>query len=108
MAKTVVETKIVQVIEKKSRTQIAKDKARLQAKKFKRELKKAMSTAILAAFGFLIALVWKDVITEWVNQIAEKSPFSGKLFSAILVTLICVLGVMIITKLTEDKSEVKK
>ncbi len=92
---------------KKSRAQRAKEKAKAQAKRFKKELKKAMSTAILAAFGFLIALVWKDVITDFVNKISEQSPISGKLFSALLVTLICVLGVMIITKLTEDK-EAKK
>jgi hypothetical protein len=96
-----------------------KIKERLKAKKiherakkgistFNRELKKAMNTAIMAAFGFLIALVWRDVITEFVNEISSQSPLQGKLFSAILTTLICVLGILILTKLLSEEKIEKK
>jgi hypothetical protein len=86
-----------------------KERAKKHAKEFNRELKKATNTAIMAAFGFLIALVWRDVITEFVNNISSQSPLSGKLFSAILVTLICVMGILILTKLLseEDKKDEK-
>lgn len=94
--------------EKKSLKQKAREKAARHAKGFKIELKKAMNTAVLAAFGFLIALVWKDVITELVNKISEQSPVSGKLFSAVLITIICVFGIMIFTRILRDKENEKK
>jgi len=83
-------------------------KAREHAKKFKRELKKEINTAILAAFGFLIALVWKDVITEFVDNLSEKSPFQGKLVSALIVTFICVIGIMIFAKILKNKEDEKR
>ena len=71
---------------------------RSKAKKFKNEFNKAINTAILAAFGFLVALVWKDVITEWVDKVAAYSPLQGKIISALMITLICVLGILAISK----------
>jgi len=74
-------------------------KTKKSAKKFKNEFNKSINTAILAAFGFLVALVWKDVITEAVNKLTAFSPVQGKLLSAIIITLVCVMGIMIIAKL---------
>ena len=82
----------------KQKAKLAKEKAKASALKFKREIKKAVSTAIVAAFGFLIALVWKEVITEYVNNLTAFSPFQGKLIEAIIVTIIAVLGILIATK----------
>ncbi len=79
---------------KKTRIQKAKEKA----KKFNREIKKALYTALLAAFGFLIALVWRDVIQSWVEKISSTSPVQGMLVSALLVTIICVVGILLVTK----------
>jgi len=94
---------------KKTRAQIAKEKAKKHANEFKLEFNKTIKTAFIAAFGFLIALVWRDLITEYVNKISESSPVSGKLISALLITIICVLGILILTKLlSEKKVEEKK
>lgn len=79
---------------RKTRVQRAKE----HAKKFNRELKKALNTAFLAAFGFLIALVWRDLIQSWVDKISETSPVQGQLVSALIVTVICVLGILIVTR----------
>lgn len=68
-----------------------------QVKRFNRELKKALSTAFLAAFGFLIALVWRDMIQAWVEKVSAVSPLEGQLVSAIVVTLVCVVGIFIVT-----------
>jgi hypothetical protein len=62
----------------------------------------------MAAFGFLIALEWRDVITEFVNNISSQSPLQGKLFSAILITLICVIGILILTKILSEEETDKK
>ena len=74
-------------------------KTKHRAKRFRQEFNKALNTALLAAFGFLIALIWRDVIQEWVNKIAESSPVQGKLISALIVTFICVVGIIVVTKL---------
>lgn len=88
---------------KKQRELTKKDKIKLRtkesAKKFKRELKKSINTAIVAAFSFLIALAWRDVITGYVSKISELSPVKGQLISAIIITIICVMGILIITKI---------
>lgn len=78
-------------------------KARESAKRFTKELKKAVNTAMMAAFGFLTALVWKDVITSYVESISKASPIQGQLFTALLVTIICVIGILITTRLTRIK-----
>lgn len=74
-------------------------KIKEKAKKFNRELKKALYTAFLAAFGFLIALVWRDMIQSWVNKISATSPIQGQIISAVIVTFVCVIGILIVTKL---------
>lgn len=83
---------------KKEKIKESARKLKLETKKFNCELKKAMNTAIVAAFGFLMALVWKDVITEYVNDITALSPVQGKLISAIIITLICVIGILVVAR----------
>jgi ATP/ADP translocase len=95
-------------VKKEVKKELLKEKARASVKKFNTEFKKEMNTAVLAAFGFLIALVWKDVITNFINNLSEKSPFHGALVSALLVTIVCVLGIMIFSKILKDRDEEKK
>ena len=85
-------------------------KTKERAKKFNKEFIKAFSTAILAAFGFLIAFVWRDAIKTWVDKLFVNSPVQGQLISALIATIICVLGIILITKLfvKEEKEEEKK
>jgi hypothetical protein len=74
-----------------------------KAKRFNNKLKESLNTALIAAFGFLIALVWRDLITEYVNQLTQYSPLQGKLFSAITITFIGVIGILIVTSLLSKK-----
>ncbi len=74
-----------------------------KAQRFNKELKKALYAALIAAFGFLIALVWRDLIQSWVNKIASASPIKGQLISALIVTIICVLGILIVTRCLKEK-----
>jgi len=82
---------------------LAKNKAKNSALKFKKEINKALLTALVAAFGFLVALSWRDVITEYVTQITSFSPIQGKLIEAIFVTVIAVLGILIVTHFLSEK-----
>jgi hypothetical protein len=80
-------------------------KTRLILKELKQETKKQTATALLAAFGFLIALVWRDVIQEASKAIISYySPgFSlsiSLLYTALLTTFVAVIGIIIIHKWT--------
>ncbi len=67
--------------------------------KFKTDFKKSVMTALVAAFGFLISLAWRDVIVEAVDKITALTPLHGKIISAIIITIISVIGILIITKI---------
>jgi len=57
----------------KQRTQIVRESTKTYARKIKSDTKKAISTALIAAFGFVIALAWKDVIIEYVDTLTASS-----------------------------------
>lgn len=95
-----------EILEKeKLKAELLHEKAKKGVKTFKKEFKKEINTAVLAAFGFLIALVWKDVITAFVENLSEKAHFGGAIISAFVVTIICVLGIMLFSKILKDKEE---
>ena len=74
-----------------------------------KEFRKNVNTAVTAAFAFVIALAWKDVITESVNYLIEFShlpqgqAFGFRIVSAIAVTFICVVGIMLIVRFVGKK-----
>ncbi len=79
-----------------------------KVKKFKKEFKKEIVTAILAALGFLIALSWRDFISEAVNKAVKLTGVSDhlylfKLVTAVIVTIIAVIGIMIISKFKSEQ-----
>ena len=63
------------------------------------EARKIISTGLVTAFSLLIALTWKDVIYEYVQQLTALSPIQGLLIGAIAVTIVSVIGILIITSL---------
>lgn len=67
------------------------------------QVKHHTTTAIIAAFSFLIALAWKDFLVKIVTALTapitlEKYPYIADMYSAIIITIIAVLGIVIITK----------
>jgi len=93
----------------------ARERARAKTYKFRKEFKKQATTAILAALGFLIALSWRDFIVDTVNTLVTKLGVSDqlylyKLFSALLITFLAILGIMIISKIKikEDTQKTNK
>lgn len=83
----------------KSKKQKAKEKLKNSAKKFRNELKKSLGTALVTAFGLIIAFAWKDLLTEYLDSIVSLSPIQGKLISALIVTIVSVIGILIVTGL---------
>jgi len=71
-----------------NKKEFLKSKATESAKKFNAEVRKATSTAIVAAFSFLIALT-----------LVTLSQAQGKVLSALIITIICVVGIILTSKL---------
>ena len=75
---------------------------------FQKELKKHFLTFITGSFSFVAALVWRDAIKSIIDKILkstwmlEKIPVKEawflQLLTAILVTIIAVLGIYTATK----------
>lgn len=66
------------------------------------EFKKQASTAMIAGLSLLVALAWKDLIFKLIENytslsLLEKYPFIADLYTAVLLTLIGVIGIMIIS-----------
>ena len=75
---------------------------------FKQEFKKQIAIALLAAFAFLIALSWRDFISELVSKIILYFGIQGqtyiiKLAAAILITFIAVLGIIVVSKYNSEE-----
>ena len=72
--------------------------------KFTRKFNETLRTAVIAAFGFLIALVWRDFITEYIDRITSLSPVQGRFITALIITVIGVIAIILITpKEPEEK-----
>ena len=70
-----------------------------------KEVKINIATAIAAAFGFVIALIWKEIIVGLfalagltINDITDSTGAIIAIISGILITIVCVIGIMYISK----------
>jgi len=71
----------------------------------KAEIKKTMAVAIGSAFGFIIALIWRDIIIGLMNMAGLNVNSFNDIMSAgiaivaaIIITVICVLGILYISR----------
>jgi hypothetical protein len=70
------------------------------------EVKINIATAIAAAFGFVIALLWRDVIIGILKYYGywqeggfdTEQAIIGGVILVIIITVICVIGIMYISK----------
>ena len=69
------------------------------------EVKINIATAIAAAFGFVIALIWKEIIVGLfalagltINDITDTTGAIIAIISGVIITLVCVIGIMYISK----------
>src|SRR3989344_2263074 len=90
-------------IEKKKLRQILAERTKSSASALRQETRKHVVTAVIAAFGFIIALVWKDVIQSYVNLIVQRLTLSGPehlilFYTALITTIIAVIGIATVNK----------
>jgi hypothetical protein len=90
---------------KKLDLKIAKEKAKVSVNKFNEELKRSLLTAIVAAFAFILALSWRELIIEYINKLVSLSHTQNKLIEVGIITLISVIGIIIVTWVLKNKNE---
>lgn len=79
-------------------------------KSFKREFKKQVRMSITAAIGFLIAFAWRESIflmaTNFTSKILDISQehYQAQIYSAILMTIIGIIIILITSKIFKEKS----
>jgi len=72
----------------------------------KGEVKKTIAVAIAGAFGFIIALLWKDVVIGimklaglWTEGGYDSWTAAGiGIVVVIIITIICIIGIVFISK----------
>jgi len=105
------------MVVEKAKTLVAKTttKTITHSIKFSQEFKKQATIAIMAAFGFLIALVWRDLIQQNSEQLLtffglEKGSLFNDFLIAIIITAIAIIGITIISafKPSEAEKEIEK
>lgn len=85
-------------------------KVRPKIEEIKYETKNRLVTALVAAFAFLIALAWRDLIKEIVDKIVSKFVINGhgyisSIITAIIITFVCVIGIIIVSKWDPNKKK---
>jgi hypothetical protein len=106
--KTSVDDRLVSGARRVASKTTVDDKLFSAAKRVKQEIRKNIAKAVLAAFGFMIALVWRDVVKEGVNKLIAMSALNGDgymftLITAIVTTGICVVGIIYFSRWSEQK-----
>ncbi len=87
-------------------------KAPSKAVEIQKEARKHIITAITAAFAFVIALTWRDAIRKSVDSIVTKlgvpdTVYFYEFLLAVVITIICVLGIMFASKYSVKKEDKK-
>ena len=78
------------------------------------EISNNIVAGVTAAFGLVIALTWKDVVTEGVNfliartGLSQKEAFGFRIVTAIIITFVSVVGITLIARFMGKKSKARK
>jgi len=83
-------------------------KTKKEALFLKKEIRKHTTTAIAAAFAFVMALVWRDAIKDVTGKVVAsvgiaESTYLYSIVSAIIITVICVMGIISVSKWSVKK-----
>lgn len=89
----------------KKEEKIEEKKVKKDLSTFRKDFRKTVSTAIITAFGLVIALSWNSLISDLVKKISSYSPLGGQLITTLIVTVICVLGIYLTGKILSPKKE---
>jgi hypothetical protein len=91
----------------KSRAKRVKERVKLHLSSFQKEFRKHLSTFLTGSFAFVAALLWRDTIKSFLSYYEEfiknfmpiKEIWFTQLITAIAVTTVAVIGIVVISKL---------
>lgn len=71
-------------------------------------IKKDITGPIVASFGFIVALIWRDAIQSVINEILDRMGINNNLYiyqiiSAVIVTIIVIFIMLVVIKFREKK-----
>ena len=81
-----------------------------KAHEIRKETARHITTAITAAFAFVIAFAWKDAIRKAIDAYVKKIGIPDTVYFyefviAVIITIICVIGIMIVSRYGAKKEE---
>ena len=87
-------------------------KVELDLELLKTELRNDVAKPVVASFGFIIALVWRDAISAAIAEYLRRAGMTGQeyiynFYSAVLVTIVVIFLMMSITKLSRKRKRKK-
>ncbi|MFW5847051.1 MAG: DUF5654 family protein [Nanoarchaeota archaeon] len=76
------------------------------------EIKNDVTPAVVASFGFIIALVWRDAIKGALDYYLEKAGLTEQAYlynfvSALIVTIVVIFIMIVVTKYGRTKKQKK-
>lgn len=106
--KTALDDKLVSGARRVAAKTTVDDKLLSAAKTVRQGIRKNIAKSVLAAFGFMIALVWRDVVKEGVSKMVEWFSITGDgymftLITAFVTTIICVIGIIYFSRWSEKQ-----
>lgn len=75
---------------------------------FRREFKRQLRLAIVAAIGFTVAFAWRNAIYDtfqnWVSRLLDVTPqhYTTETYTAIAVTLLGVLAIFVSSRILRE------
>ena len=85
-----------------------------EAIRIETEMRTRLALAITTAFALVIALYWQGVIQEGVNEMLKilgmpvVSAYIYRILAAVIVTIICVIGIWYFSKWAQKTQEQPK
>jgi uncharacterized membrane protein (DUF106 family) len=90
------------------KTEVKRDPLTRILYEIKEEVKNDITGPVVASFGFVIALVWRDAIKEALDAYLVRAGLTGKEYlytfiSAIIVTIAVIIIMVVVTKFGRKK-----
>ncbi len=91
---------------RKKKLELSNDERLIELEENQLEFRRTFNTTIVGAFSFVAGLLWRDVITAFIELFPQLNGLLGKLVSAVVFTTIIVAVIMVINSKT-SKLEMK-
>ncbi len=94
----------------KARSEILLSKMKAEVDIVKDYVKNDVTGPVVASFGFIIALIWRDAIQAAINEFLKRAGLTQQAYiyqfiSAVIVTIIVIVIMVVIIKISKKRKE---